>query len=146
MSDRCGHVAITAPALEEAEEYYRALFDMQVVTRETADGRQLPHGKSWKDAHARGIDPYMLALRRGEFVLALFIEGPSIDNESGAPRLPLFIGLRMPPDEIAGVRARCRDGEKWDGDQFRDRYGIGRQLGTHEFTGSGDAAGRWLQL
>ena len=146
MSEQCRHVAITVPGLEEAEEYYRALFDMQVVTREAADSRQLPHGKSWKDAHASGIDLYMLALRRGEFVLALFSEVSSIDNESGAPRRPLFIGLGMPPDEIASVRARCGDGEIWDGDQFRDRYGIGWQLGTGEFIGSGDARGLWLKL
>jgi hypothetical protein len=73
---RCSHVAITVPALEEAEAYYRTLFDMEVVTREAAEGRQLPRDKSWKDAHASGIDLYMVALRRGEFVLALFNEGP----------------------------------------------------------------------
>ena len=145
MSGQCRHIAITVPALEEAEAYYRALFDMQVVTREAADG-QLPHGKSWQDAHASGIDLYMLALKRAEFVLALFSEGPSIDNESGAPRRPLFIGLHMSPVEIASVRARCCDGEIWDGHQFRDRYGIGWQLGSGEFRGSGDARGLWLQL
>jgi hypothetical protein len=49
-------------------------------------------------------------------------------------------------EPIASVRARCREGEMWDRDQFRDRYGIGWQLGIHEFKGSGDASARWLQL
>jgi catechol 2,3-dioxygenase-like lactoylglutathione lyase family enzyme len=143
---RCSHVAITVPALEDAEAYYRTLFDMEVVTREAAEGRQLPRDKSWKDAHASGIDLYMVALRRGGFVLALFNEGPSIDNESGVPRTPVFVGLQMSPDDIAAVRARCNDGEAWVGDQFRDRYGIGWQLGTGEFRGRGDLDGRWLHL
>lgn len=146
MTERYRHVAITVPNLEEAEAYYRALFDMQVVTREAADGRQLPHGKSWRDAQADGIDLYMVALRRAEFVLALFSEVPSADNESGAPRRPLFIGLALSRVEIDRVRARGGDGEVWDGDQFRDRFGIGWQLGTGDFVGSGDARGLWLEL
>lgn len=150
-SPRASHIAITVPDLEQAEAYYRALFDMELVTREELgpDGdRQLPWDKDWSDARHAGIDLYMVALRRGGFVLALFDEGSAFIRELGLSRYrPLFIGLDMPADEILGVRARL-GGEDWDEESggFRDRYGIGWQLGAGTFLGAGDRTGRWRNI
>jgi catechol 2,3-dioxygenase-like lactoylglutathione lyase family enzyme len=150
-SPRASHVAITVPELEQAEAYYQALFDMEVVTREELgpDGdRQLPRDKDWSDARRAGIDLYMVALRREGFVLALFDEAsPFIGELELPPYRPLFIGLDMPADEIARVRARL-PGEDWDEESggFRDRYGVGWQFGNGTFSGTGDRIGRWLKI
>lgn len=150
-SPRSSHVAITVPDLEQAEAYYRALFDMEVVTREelSPDGdRQLPRDKGWSDARRAGIELYLVALRRGEFVLALFDEASPFIGELGLRHCrPLFIGLDMSTDEIAYVRARLT-GEDWDEESggFRDRYGVGWQLGEGTFSGTGDRIGRWLEV
>jgi catechol 2,3-dioxygenase-like lactoylglutathione lyase family enzyme len=150
-SPRASHVAITVPDLEHAEAYYQALFDMEVVTREELgpDGdRQLPRDKDWSDARRAGIDLYMVALRREGFVLALFDEASPFIGELGLrPYRPLFIGLDMPADEIARVRARL-PGEDWDEESggFRDRYGVGWQFGNGTFSGTGDRIGRWLKI
>ena len=145
------HIAITVPDLEEAEAYYRDLFGMEVITREasTPEGdAQLPHDKGWDDARAAGIDLTMLALRRDQFVLALFDESVAADRGLDVPRRPLFVGLRMSAEEISALRARV--GEAWEDDNegFRDRYGIFWQpdIGGTEFLGNGDARGRWLEV
>ncbi len=152
MSSRhASHVAITVPDLEQAEAYYRALFDMEVVTREKLgrDGdRQLPRDKDWSDARRAGMDLYMVALRREGFVLALFDEASPFIRGLGLPHYrPLFIGLNMPADEVGRVRARL-SGEEWDEESggFRDRYGIGWQFGSGTFSGTGDRIGRWLKV
>lgn len=65
---------------------------MEVVTREELgpDGdRQLPWDKDWSDARHAGIDLYMVALRRGGFVLALFDEGSPFIRELG--QLPSIV-------------------------------------------------------
>ena len=145
------HIAITVPDLEQAEEYYQALFDMELVTREELgpDGdRQLPRDKDWSDARRAGIDLYMVALRREGFVLALFDEASPFIGELGLPNSrPLFIGLNLPADEIARVRARL-PGEDWDQESggFRDRYGVGWQFGDGTFSGAGDRNGRWVEV
>ena len=90
----------------------------------------------------------MVALRRGGFVLALFDEASRFVGELGLPHCrPLFIGLDMPADEILRVRARLAD-EDWDEESggFRDRYGVGWQLGAGTFSGTGDRTGRWLEI
>ena len=144
------HVAITVPDLESAEAYYRGLFDLEVITREalTADGdRQLPPDKDWPDARAAGVDLYMVGLRRGDFVLALFDEASAATAQLGrARRRPLFIGLVMSAAEIAALQSRLGAAEAWDENSggFRDRYGIVWQPAPHtDFVGSG-ASGRWL--
>jgi catechol 2,3-dioxygenase-like lactoylglutathione lyase family enzyme len=144
------HVAITVPDLESAEGYYRALFDMKIVTREALGPEgdlQLPPAQDWSDAHRAGIVLYMVALRTGDFVLALFDEASSAVRGLGRRQhRPLFVGLTLPPERIAAVRTRLRDDE-WDEDSggFRDRYGIGWQLSTTPtFLGSGEHSGRWV--
>jgi catechol 2,3-dioxygenase-like lactoylglutathione lyase family enzyme len=147
------HIAITVPNLEEAESYYRRLFDMDVVTREALmpDGaRQLPPENGWADAQRAGIDLDMLALRRGSFVLALFDEAAAAFQAlAEQPRRPLFVGLTMDSDEISALRERLGPDEAWDDDSggFRDRYGIVWQpSSTDAFVGSGEGSGRWLDV
>lgn len=118
-SPRASHVAITVQNLERAEAYYQARFDMEVVTREELrpDGhRQLPRDKGWSDARRAGIELYMVALRRGEFALALFDEASPFIGELGLRAYrPLFIGLNMcrRTRSLASVRAlRARIGMK----------------------------------
>lgn len=150
-SPRASHVAITVPDLEQAEAYYQALFDMEVVTREELGpngDRQLPRNKRWSDARRAGIELYMVALHRGEFVLALFDEASPFIRELGLRHYrPLFIGLSMPADEVARVRGRLSS-EDWDEESggFRDRYGVGWQLGEGAFSGTGDRIGIWLEV
>jgi hypothetical protein len=88
----------------------------------------------------------MLALRKGDFVLALF--------SGNAPQGQVFaIGLTMSPDEIAGIRSRLPAGAEVETDEprrleFRDSYQIVWQLSVQggQFRTSGDFAGRWLEL
>ena len=150
-SPRASHIAITVPDLEQAEAYYQALFDMEVVTREELgpDGdRQLPRDKGWSDARRADIALYMVALRRGKFVLALFDEASPFIGELGLSHYrPLFIGFSMPADEVARIRGRL-PGEDWDEESggFRDRYGVGWQLGEGTFSGTGDRIGSWVEV
>ena len=76
MGGSIRHIALFVPDLREAEEYYQSLFGMELIGREAEleDGLwyTLPLDKSWDDAEAAGIELGMLALRKGEIVLALF--------------------------------------------------------------------------
>lgn len=146
------HIAISVPDLEDAEKYYQRLFRMDVITREanTHEGdAQLPHDKTWADAKAAGIDLYMLALRRDEFVLAMFSEDAAGVMGFSPPARPLFVGLRMGESEIDAIKASLGPDEIWDQDNqgFTDRYGITWQMSSGgEFVGNGDGNGRWLEL
>lgn len=152
MVDLHPHIAISVPDLEVAEKYYRNLFRMEVITREanTPEGdAQLPHNKTWADAKTAGIDLYMLALRRDEFVLAMFTEDAASAMGFSPPARPLFVGLRMEESEIGEIKARLGPDEMWDecNQGFTDRYGIVWQMRSGgEFIGNGDSRGRWLEL
>jgi len=80
MESYLRHIALVVPDLREAEEYYQSLFQMELIGREAelVDGKwyTLPAGKSWEDAEAAGIELGMLALRKGDIVLAFF-PGPN---------------------------------------------------------------------
>ena len=156
MTGRLRHLAFTVPDLEGAERYYASLFQMQVVTREAwIDGssRQLPHDLGWVDAKARGIELYMLAMRRGRIVLVLFDEASPRVRARGVPRRPMIVGLHLTAREIAEVEKRLGSEEQWQTAQqgsrrlctIDDRYGITWQLDTNpDFVGVGDGSGRWL--
>lgn len=144
------HIALFVPDLQEAEEYYRSLFGMVLIGRE-AEGDDglwytLPIDKGWDDARAAGLDLDMVALRRGEIVLALFA--------GDAPQGQVFaIGLSLPPEEIAAVRARLPgDAEpsrdEPDNIEFLDPYQITWQISApgDRFRTAGDIAGRWLEF
>jgi catechol 2,3-dioxygenase-like lactoylglutathione lyase family enzyme len=101
MTSSVRHIALVVPNLREAEEYYQSIFQMELIGRETdlGDGQwyTLPVGKGWEDAEAAGIELKMLALRKGDVVLALF-SGPHPSGQVFA------IGLAMPQAQVAEVR------------------------------------------
>ena len=150
MTSYVRHIALVVPNLREAEEYYQSLFQMELIGREAEldDGQwyTLPVGKGWEDAEAAGIELSMLALRKGDFVLALF-PGSNLSGQVWA------IGLAMPPAQVAEVRNQLPPEAEVILDHseqfnFRDRYGISWQLVPpgDEFLMNGDTAGRWLEL
>jgi catechol 2,3-dioxygenase-like lactoylglutathione lyase family enzyme len=144
------HVALFVPDLRAAEGYYQSVFDMELVGREAElpDGQwyTLPFDKGWDEAEAAGIDLGTLALRKDEFGLALF-------KGNAPPGQVYVIGLKMPVEEIAGVRARLpedthilEDAPKYL--EFLDPYQITWQVmlpGT-KFNTAGVFADRWLKL
>ena len=142
-------IALAVPDLRAAEEYYQSLFDMELIGREAEleDGLwyTLPFDRSWDDAQAAGIELGMLALQKGDTVLALF----SGDTPTGQV---FAIGLSLPPEEIAGVRSRLPSGTQVKTDdphrlEFRDPYQITWQVSPgDDFRTAGDFAGRWLEL
>ena len=97
------HIALVVPDLQEAENYYQNLFEMELLGREAQleDGLwyTLPYELGWKDAEAAGIDLNMLALRKGDAVLALF-------PGSQPPGQVFSIGLAMPWEEVEKVKDR----------------------------------------
>ena len=150
MTSYLRHIALVVPNLREVEEYYQFLFQMELIGREAEldDGQwyTLPVGKGWEDAEAAGIELKMLALRKGDVVLALF-SGPHLSGQVYA------IGLAMPQEQVAEVRNQLPPDAEVILDQsgqfnFRDRYGIIWQLVPpgDEFLMNGDTASRWLEL
>jgi catechol 2,3-dioxygenase-like lactoylglutathione lyase family enzyme len=144
------HIALFVPDLQLAERYYQTVFDMELVGREAelADGLwyTLPFDKGWDDAVGVGIQLGMVALRKDEFVLALF--------RGDAPQGQVFaIGITMPAEEIARVRTQLpRETVLCEGEsdfiEFRDIYGISWQVSNQgsDFRTAGTYADRWLQL
>ena len=150
MMSSLRHIAVFVPNLRSAEHYYQSVFDMELIGREAelSDGLwyTLPFDKGWDQAEAAGIELDMLALRKDEFVLALF-RG---DAPAGQVNV---IGLKMPMEEIARVRARLPEDTQVSEDapdslEFRDPYQITWQilLPESKFSTSGDIANRWLKL
>jgi len=150
MDTTVRHIALVVPDLRAAEVYYRSVFDMELIGREAEleDGQwyTLPFDKDWDDARTAGIDLDMVALRKGGFVLALF-------GGDAPPGQVYVIGLRMPPEEMAGVRARLAEhGQASQGSpenlEFSDPYQIIWQISVpgSEFDTSGVLANRWIKL
>lgn len=150
MNCSLSHIAIIVPDLQAAEGYYQSIFGMELIGREAelADGLwyTLPFDKGWDDVEAAGIELGMLALRKGQFVLALF-------RGDETPGQVFVIGLQMSVEEIARVRAglpkevKVNEGSP-DRLEFRDPYQITWQISApgNEFRTSGDWANRWLGL
>ena len=144
------HIALFVPDLRTAEDYYQSIFDMELIGREAelADGLwySLPFDKGWDEADAAGITLDMLGLRKDEFGLALF-------RGDAPPGQVNVIGLRMPMEEIAEVRARLPDDtqvleDEPDYLEFRDPYQITWQImfPGSKFSTAGVFANRWLKL
>ena len=144
------HIALFVPNLRAAERYYQSVFDMELIGREAelADGLwyTLPFDKGWDDADAAGIKLDMLGLRKDEFALALF------RGDAPAGQVDV-IGLRVPIEEIARVRARLPGGmpvleDEPDYLEFLDPYQITWQImfPGSKFSTSGIFANRWLKL
>lgn len=150
MNSCLRHVALFVPDLRAAESYYRSVFDMELIGREAelADGLwyTLPFEKGWDEAEAAGIELGMLFLRRDEFGLGLF-------RGDAPPGQVYVIGLKMPMDELARVRARLPQDTQVSEDapdylEFRDPYQITWQimLSRSKFSTAGVFANRWLKL
>ena len=150
MKSSLRQIALFVPDLRVAESYYQSIFDMDLIGREAelADGQwyTLPFDKGWDEADAAGIELGMLALRKDEFGLALF-------RGDAPPGQVYVIGLRMPMEEIAKVRARLPEDTQVLEDEpnyleFRDTYQITWQImfPDSKFSTSGVFANRWLKL
>ena len=141
----CGHVAIYVHDLRAAEEFYRRAFGMGLLFRETRregdDWYALRPHVDWDGAEARGIQIGMVALRRDDFVLALF---------RGAPQegTVVELGLAMSSSELDELQARLPDNVEGSSTalQFTDPFGFRWNVHANEvrFRSSGDIAGRWL--
>ena len=145
------HIALFVPDLRAAESFYQDLFTMQLLMRETVleDGKwyTLPPEKTWADAAAAGFALDMVALQRGDFVLALFQGRPS-------PRTTILeIGLHLAGEVITAVRERLPE----TADQlhheygellFDDPYGYRWHLRPEgqRFQSNGESGGYWLEL
>jgi catechol 2,3-dioxygenase-like lactoylglutathione lyase family enzyme len=150
---RTKHVALHVPDLQHAEEYYRRVFDLEVVTREAlATGdltddttwAQLPHTATWEDARRAGHQIQMVGLRCSDLLLALFPGEPQ-------PGTVFLIAIEAIAEEIASVRGRLPDDTPVEVDQddaltFVDPFGFRWQLCGPGFSGPGDAQGRWLEV
>lgn len=150
MDSSFRHIALVVSNLKEAEEYYRTMFGLEILGRETMlnDGQwyQLPLDKEWEDFDAAGTEIMMLALRKGDVVIALF-SGPELQGQV------FSIGLTMSEADIAEVRAQLPPDitiliDHRSRLHFIDSYRILWQLELpgREFTMSGVAEDRWLEL
>jgi catechol 2,3-dioxygenase-like lactoylglutathione lyase family enzyme len=119
------HIAVFVPDLRATTAHYQPLFKMELIGREAKldDGLwyTLPFEKNWDDASAE-IQLGMLALRKGDFILALF-QGET------PPGQVFAVGLTMVEAELAHMRARLpSDTELLEDDAgaliFRDPYQI----------------------
>lgn len=143
------HVALLVGDLRAAEDHYAELFDMELLFREgpLPDGRWAslsPHA-GWDDVETAGVEIAMVALRRDEFVLALFAAEPS-----GLQTYAL--GLVMDQDEIEQVSRRLQgeavvEARSEQALSFVDRFAVRWQLATtRAFTGAGEREGLWLEV
>ena len=143
------HVALFVPDLQEAEKFYKDLFDMDLIGREIEKedglGYTLPFDKGWEDVKIAGMELTMLALRKGNFVLALF-------NKEEPLGQVYVIGLGTSEEDINSIHSRIQSDitilEFHQGFlEFIDPYQITWQIGVNPvFRTSGDFADRWINL
>jgi catechol 2,3-dioxygenase-like lactoylglutathione lyase family enzyme len=68
------HLVLPVNSVPDGEQFYRDLFDMEVLFREGTlnDNRGIvPENMSWEDAIAANVTPYRSVLRRDDLVLAV---------------------------------------------------------------------------
>jgi len=142
------YIALYVPDVHAAEDFFGSVFAMALLFRESeqADGTSstLRPEIDWgaaETAHT-GID--MVALRRDEFVLALFRGAP-------APGTVFELCVGLPADEVSAVRERLPQAglvieSRPDSFGFEDPFGFrwAVQREDAEFRSSGDIAGRWI--
>jgi catechol 2,3-dioxygenase-like lactoylglutathione lyase family enzyme len=150
---RTKHVALHVADLQDAEEFYQRVFDLDVVTREALTSgsltddelwAQLPHTASWNDARRAGLEIRMVGLRRGDLLLALFPGNPR-------PGTVFLIAITASAEEVALVRGRLPadtpvEVDHVDALTFIDPFGFRWQLCGPGFIGPGDAHDRWLEI
>jgi len=148
MKTSVSHIALFVPDLQEAETFYKNLFDMELIGREAEeeDGLwyTLPFDKAWEDTKAAGMDLDMTALRKGEFVLALF------RGTNNPPGQVFAIGLGADEKDIKAIHEKLSPDIKMEVFQperleFIDPYHITWQIAVKPtFRTAGDFANRWL--
>ena len=95
------HIALVMTPLRPAEEFYRALFALDVAFRETeaADGwYTLPSDAGWDTIEAAGIHVGLCSLHREAFTLALE-DGPCVEGG----RLS-HIGMQADAEDLERLR------------------------------------------
>jgi catechol 2,3-dioxygenase-like lactoylglutathione lyase family enzyme len=144
----CKYIALFVPDLRAAEGYYRELFGMELLFREGRLGKSwgtLPRDKDWEDAEKAQVELAMVALERGDFVLALFQGAPQ-------PGTVLEICFGLASDEIDALMAKLpEDVVLVDEDGFtklEDRFGYRWTLEEPEtaFVSYGERVGQWLDV
>lgn len=68
------HLVLLVNNVPDGEQFYRELFDMEVLFREgTLDDEQgtIPDNLDWEEAIPKGIEPYMSFLQRDDLALAV---------------------------------------------------------------------------
>jgi len=150
MPAKIEFLAIYVPDLKQAEQYYGQLFDMEVITREAEKGNglwyALPKDKGWDEVEKAGMELGMLAMRRDDFVLAMFPCEP-------IPGQLFTVGLSMAGPELDKIAERVPEDdilEYCESDilEFKDKFGYPWQLYAtpYRFKSAGEFAGRWLEL
>lgn len=122
---------------------------MELIGREieTEDGLgyTLPFEKGWEDAKTAGVVLDMTALRKGDFVLALF-------RGKKPPGQVFVIGLSTSKKDIQAIHARLQTDIKIevfqpDRLEFIDPYHITWQIAVDPtFRTAGDFANRWINI
>jgi catechol 2,3-dioxygenase-like lactoylglutathione lyase family enzyme len=144
----CKYIALFVPDLRAAESHYRDLFAMELLFREGRLGESwgtLPAGKDWDDADRARVTLKMVALRRGEFVLALFQGDPR-------PGTVLEICFGLSDEEIDELTANLPEGVSLVGEEgtlkLDDAFGYRWTLEALEvpFVSYGERLGHWLQV
>jgi catechol 2,3-dioxygenase-like lactoylglutathione lyase family enzyme len=146
------HVALRVADLRQAEDFYMALFGLQVAFREAevTDGwRTLPEGAGWEDAQAAGISLDLSVLHRDALHLALERTGQGF---VAGERLA-HVGLEITDVEMerllkAAPRLGCQIVQQRRGLLvLDDPYGVRWELTTaYTLRNPGVATGRWLDL
>jgi catechol 2,3-dioxygenase-like lactoylglutathione lyase family enzyme len=145
------HIALFVSNLREAESFFQQVFDMELLMRETPLDDQLwytlPMDKGWEDAEAAGVKINMVALKRDEFVLALFEGSPTPIGTV------LEIGIMMGAEDIEAVRSRLTEkaqvvAHERDDLMFSDPYGYLWHIWLEgvPFQSNGKSVGRWLEV
>jgi catechol 2,3-dioxygenase-like lactoylglutathione lyase family enzyme len=147
------HIALRVTPLQQAEEFYRTFFALEVAFREaeTAQGwATLPPEADWTDAEAAGISLGLCSLHRDAFTLALE-EGSS--NPSS--RLS-HIGVQVDIPELERLRTAASEQCQIVHNQptllvFDDPYGVRWEVSTSSYDdpsrlSTGARTGRWLSL
>lgn len=141
------HLALFVSDLRAAEEYYRQVFSMELIGRESwgDDGVSyaLPVDKGWSDAEAAGVTLRFVALKRDTVILALFA--------GQVPTGQVYaVGLVMSEQEIVEVASHLDAGRVIAHDdrylEFIDPFAVRWQISTDRNFVHAGVAGRWLDV
>ncbi len=148
------HIALVVSPLRQAEEFYQALFALEVAFREaeTADGWcTLPSHADWDDALAAGIHLGLCSLHRDAFTLALE------DGSGTAGGRLSHIGVQVDAPDLERLRTQAPAlGCQLTVNRptlvvFDDPYGVRWEVTTTSYEdpsrlSTGARAGRWLEV